>query len=168
MFRREFFVYFLVIIASVHGGLYDGCSLGFQGTDIPLRDLENNAPKSNELVRTKAFFETKPSFNIVKPNGEEEFYFGNFENFTTYAIYETRKDFLHNTNPIEVTRNVFGERYFTEVDFVLKKNGHFVIFIYGNDDFFLLSWKSGRNFANSSQITIQLYSEDKYLYDCPV
>ncbi|KAL5279443.1 hypothetical protein ACFFRR_003825 [Megaselia abdita] len=167
MFLCEISIFvFLAFCSTAFGTRFDRCSVGSKNDEIMvLSDLENNSPKNNELLRSKCFLRARSYLKISQDT--KEIVFGDYMNGQNYAIFKTWNDYYKNRYPIDVTRYDFSEKPFTEVDFILKKNGNFAVVIHRQEEL-VLFWKSDQIFDNSSQINITLYSSDKFMFDCPI
>lgn len=113
-------------LSEVEGYEYDRCSVGHQKVEgmwvnMNLSDFENNFPKNNEIVRTKAFMMGKyPAFRIT--NNGNEVNFGKTRDNVWRIIYFPVEDFDSFENPcfLKLDALTFTENSFNEMHFILK------------------------------------------------
>lgn len=133
-----FFLVGLLFSDSVHGSKgkdVEGCSIGTTHENANMRtfylkDLENNAPKKNELFRLKWYFNGKsPAISVAE--GEKQLVFGhNHKNADHFGIFLTHEDWMSAENACytEVAKNIFSLDSYTEIDASLELGGFFSLF----------------------------------------
>ncbi|KAL5291889.1 hypothetical protein ACFFRR_010957 [Megaselia abdita] len=164
MFLRGIFISIAVFV--VHGGRFDHCSIGEYSKILNLNNLENNAAKNEEIVRTKAFFTQMDSFTIW--NRKKKVFFGRrLNNHTVFDISFEKDGDNESTNCALRNISSFNDEY-TEVDFILKKNGRFVVIIYGKSDE-VFECQTGVVFGGKrqDQFKILIRGIGTYFVDCP-
>lgn len=119
-------IFALFLYSEVKGHEFDRCSVGHQKIEgmwvnMNLTDFENNSPKKNEILRTKAFMKGKyPAFRIT--NNGNEVNFGKTRDNVWRIIYFPIDDFDAFEQPCFLKLDVitFTENHFNEIHFVLK------------------------------------------------
>lgn len=90
---------------------------------IPIEDFKNNSPKSHEEFRIVSMFtRQRPILGLQSDKGGI-YYFGRYKNDSSFAIYKTHSDWLHDRAPCDVVygKPIFASRKNVVVEIILAK-----------------------------------------------
>lgn len=178
---------------EVEGQEFDRCSVGHQKIEgmwvnMNLTDFENNTPKKNEILRTKAFMKGKyPAFWIT--NNGNELNFGKTRDNVWRIIYFPVDDFESFEDPCfqKLDTITFSENSFNEIHFILRSklfglcSYQFLILVVSEDGVFSVTVVTGPrvtvfscqsqviSFDGKSATEVGFVTEDgkkSFLYDC--
>lgn len=132
-------VLFQVTLCSSMNSELKGCSVSSNKENSNVRrffnvkDYEYNFPKTYEALRILSVFSWDlPVLGIYGDGNEWNYYFGNFNSNTSFAIYRNHSDWYASKNPCDVIhgKEIFGTKEYVEVETILSKGEAFVFFFF--------------------------------------
>lgn len=92
---------------------------------VEFKDLRNNKPKKDELMRTVSWYSWKnPVFGVyglrAKDKEGDSYYFGNVKN-NDYGIFRSHSDWLNNEKPCDMKANttIFKDNEYVKMESVM-------------------------------------------------
>lgn len=152
LFTLVSFVFFQGTLCSSVNSELKGCSVSSNKENSNVRrffnvkDYEYNFPKTYETLRILSVFSWHlPVLGVYGDGNEWNFYFGNFNSNTSFAIYRNHSDWYASKNPCDVVqqKKIFATKDYVEVETVLSKGEYFSTLLFDSVNYVVIScrWK---------------------------